>query len=394
MKTTLRTDLTVEKICAGFEYDAAEEKGLFGLDGKLTIQPEYQRNYLYAQNNSEKEKLVIDSILKGYPIGLLYFNKPRPDEEKFEVLDGQQRITSLGRYMKNLFAVEFDGNQQYYSSLAQDLQEKILQTPLTIYICEGAENEIKAWFKTINIAGIPLNQQEILNSVYSGNFVTLAKAEFSNSQNSKLYLWRQYVKGNVLRQDFLRTAFEWLVKSSDDAKIGEYMSRHRNDTNIDELKNYFNAVIKWIEKVFPNNKDEMCGLEWGRLYELYHENNYNAAEISADVKKLFEDDAVKNKRGIFEYILSGEVETKLLSIRFFEESTKKTVYNRQTNDAKSKGVSNCPLCAIGNNRNSTKIYKYNEMDADHVKAWSKGGETDIKNCEMLCKTHNRAKGNV
>ena len=393
MKTTLITDLTVADICAGFEYDAAEGKGLFGLDGKLTIQPEYQRNYLYAQNDGEKEKAVIDSILKGYPIGLLYFNKPRPNEDKFEVLDGQQRITSLGRYIKNLFSVTVDGHQQYYSSLAQDLQEKILQTPLTIYICEGAENEIKAWFKTINIAGIPLNQQEILNSVYSGNFVTLAKAEFSNSQNSSLYLWRQYVKGNVLRQDFLRTAFEWLVKSADDTKIGEYMSKHRNDTDIDELKNYFDAVINWIEKVFPNTKDEMCGLEWGRLYELYHKNKYNAAEVSAKVEKLFEDDAVTNKRGIFEYILGGKVETKLLHIRLFEESTKKTVYARQTNAAKSKGVSNCPLCAIGKNKNSKKIYKYGEMDADHVTAWSKGGATDIKNCEMLCKNHNRAKGN-
>lgn len=394
METTLITDLTVADICAGFEFNAAEGKGLFGWNGKLTIQPEYQRNYLYAQNDGEKEKAVLDSILKGYPIGLLYFNKPRPGEDKFEVLDGQQRITSLGRYIKNLFSVAVDEHQQYYSSLAQDLQEKILQTPLTIYICEGTEAEIKAWFKTINIVGIPLNAQEILNSVYSGSFVTLAKAEFSNSQNYNLTKWRSYIKGNVLRQDYLRTAFEWLVKSSDDAKISEYMSRHRNDTNIDALKNYFNAVISWIEKIFPNTKDEMCGLDWGRLYELYHENIYDAAKIKSEVEKLFEDEAVTNKRGIFEYILSGKVETKLLHIRLFEESTKKTVYARQTNAAKSKGVSNCPLCAIGKNKNSKKIYKYNEMDADHVTAWSKGGETDIKNCEMLCRTHNRAKGNV
>ena len=394
MKTTLLTDLTVEKICAGFEFSAAEGKGLFGWGGKLTIQPEYQRNYLYAQNDGEKEKAVIDSILKGYPIGLLYFNKPRADEEKYEVLDGQQRITSLGRYIKNLFSVSVEGHQQYYSSLAQNLLEKILKTRLTIYICEGTEDEIKAWFKTINIAGIPLNQQEILNSVYSGDFITLAKAEFSNSQNSKLYRWKNYVRGNVLRQDFLRTAFEWLVQSSDDKKIGEYMSLHRWDKNIDELKNYFVAVINWIEKIFPATKDEMCGLDWGRLYALYHESIYDAAKVKSEVEKLYEDDAVTNKRGIFEYILGGKVETKLLHIRFFEESTKKTVYARQTNAAKSKGVSNCPLCAIGKNKNSAKIYKYSEMDADHVTAWSRGGETSIKNCEMLCKNHNRAKGNV
>ena len=394
MKTTLKTDWKVEDICAGFEYSAAEGKGLFGLNGNLTIQPEYQRNYLYAQNDGEKEKAVIDSILKGYPIGLLYFNKPRAAEDKFEILDGQQRVTSLGRYIKNLFAVEVDGHQQYFDSLAQDLQEKFLKTPLTIYICEGAENEIKAWFKTINIAGIPLNAQEILNSVYSGNFVTLAKEEFSNSQNSNLYSWKNYVKGNVLRQDFLRTALEWLVNSSDDKEIGEYMSLHRWDKNISELKNNFVEIINWIEKIFTDTKDEMCGLDWGRLYNLYHEKNFDVAEVSAKVEKLFEDDAVTNKRGIFEYILGGETEPKLLNIRLFEESTKKTVYARQTNFAKSKGVSNCPLCAAGKNKNSKKIYAYKEMDADHVTAWSKGGATDIENCEMLCKSHNRAKGNV
>lgn len=386
--------IDVEKICAGFEYSAAEDKGLFGWGGKLTIQPEYQRNYLYAQNDGEKEKAVIDSILKGYPIGLLYFNKPRTDAEKFEVLDGQQRITSLVRYLKSLFPVEVDGHQQYYHSLSGELTKKILQTRLTIYICEGTEDEIKAWFKTINIAGIPLNRQEILNSVYSGEFVTLAKAEFSNSENANLYLWKKFVSGNVLRQDFLRTAFEWLVQSSDDKKIGEYMSLHRWDKNIDELKNYFKAVIAWIEKIFPVAKDEMCGLDWGRLYEIYHENNYDAAKVAAEVEKLYEDDAVTNKRGIFEYILSGGAETKLLHIRFFEESTKKSVYARQTNFAKSHGVSNCPLCASGKNKNAKKIYAYKEMDADHVTAWSKGGETSIENCQMLCKTHNRSKGNA
>ena len=391
MKTTLKTNWTVADICAGFEFSEAEGKGLFGLNGNLTIQPEYQRNYLYAQNNGEKEKAVMNSILKGYPIGLLYFNKPRADEDKYEILDGQQRVTSLGRYIKNLFAVEVDGHQQYFDSLAQNLREKILKTQLTIYICEGAENEIKAWFKTINIAGIPLNAQEILNSVYSGNFVTLAKEEFSNSQNSNLNVWKGYIKGNVLRQDFLRTALEWIVKSADDEKIGEYMSLHRWDKNISALKNNFNEIINWIEKVFTDTKSEMCGLEWGRLYETYHENKYDAVALAAEIDKLYKDEAVTNKRGIFEYVLGGEV--KLLHIRFFEESTKKTVYARQTAKAKEIEKSNCPLCAIGSNKNSKKIYKYSEMDADHVTAWSKGGATDIKNCEMLCKTHNRAKGN-
>ncbi len=394
MQTTLLTKLTVADICEGFKYSELEGKGLYGWNGKLTIQPEYQRNYLYARDNGKKEQAVIESVLKGYPIGLLYFNKPRGHEEKFEVLDGQQRITSLGRYLTGSFSVDDEsGHPFYYDALSAEKKKLILQTPLTIYICEGEESEIKAWFKTINIAGIPLNKQEIANSVYSGSFVTLAKAEFSNSQNSNLQLWSSYVKGDVLRQEILRVALEWVVKSSDDEKIERYMSKHREDKNIDELKKYFNAVIAWIEKIFPNTYSEMCGLEWGRLFEKYHEKKFDVKKISAEVKKLFKDEFVTNKRGIFEYILSGGELVKLLNIRLFEGATKKTVYARQTEEAKNLEKSNCPLCAISAGKNSTKIWKYNEMDADHVTAWSKGGETDIKNCQMLCKFHNRLKGN-
>ena len=186
MITTLRTDLTVKDLCNGFIYNELEGKGLFGWGGKLVIQPEYQRNYIYA--DGKKDVAVIDSILSGYPLGLIYFNKV--GEDKFEVLDGQQRITSFGRFVTNKFAVkDQNGMEQYFSGLSQDLQNKILNTPLTIYICEGEESEIKNWFKTINIAGIPLNEQELRNAIYSGPFVTTAKAEFSNSQNSNVQKW-------------------------------------------------------------------------------------------------------------------------------------------------------------------------------------------------------------
>ena len=389
MKTTLRTDLTVEEICEGFEFSKAENKGLLGWDGKLTIQPEYQRNYLYE--NAKREAGVIQSVLRGYPLGLLYFNKV--GKNKFEVLDGQQRITSLGRFIRNMFSVDDEhGNPQYFKlSLSEEKRRKILETPLTIYICEGEEDEIKQWYKTINIAGIELNKQEIANAIYSGAFVTAAKAEFSNSQNSHLQMWKIFVKGDVQRQEILRTALEWLVRSRDDKKVEEYMSLHRQEGNIDELRNYFERVIAWGRQIFPNAKDEMCGLEWGRLYETYHGNFYDAQEISAEVEQLFADDAVKNKRGIFEYLLSLKNLPKLLNVRVFEESVKKTVYARQTKTAQAQGVSNCPLCAAGG---SKRIWQYKEMDADHVTAWSSGGKSDISNCQMLCKSHNRSKGNA
>lgn len=389
MTTTLLTDITIEEICKGFVYNETEGKGLFGWSGKLVIQPEYQRNYLYAEQ--KMEEAVIRSVLAGYPIGLLYFNKISDD--RYEVLDGQQRITSLGRFLTGKFPLIGNDGLPHYYPLPEDLQRKINETTLTIYICEGEESEIKAWFKTINIAGIPLNHQEIANAVYSGPFVTKAKEEFSNSQNANIQKWSAYIKGRVNRQDFLRVALEWVCKSTKDEDVDAYMSQHRFDTNIIELKTYFTSVIDWVSGVFSDVEAEMRGLEWGRLYETYHNTSYDPATVSALVHKLYADAAVKNRKGVFEYILGGCNQPQLLDIRLFEESTKKAVYAQQTSAAEETGKSNCPLCALGSDANSTKIWKYAEMDADHVTAWSRGGATDIANCQMLCKTHNRAKGN-
>ncbi len=388
METTLRTEITVKEICDGFVYSELEGKGLFGLSGKLTIQPEYQRNYIYASEGGKREVAVIESILKGYPIGLIYFNKVNPDN--FEVLDGQQRITSLGRFVTNKFAIKDEnGNEQLFGGFALDKKNKILNTKLLIYECEGTESEIKEWFRTINIAGVPLNSQELLNAVYSGPFVTLGKEEFSNSKNSNIQKWSAYISGSANRQDFLERALQWVSKEN----VSEYMSRHRFDNNITELKDYFNSVIDWVSTVFTDVESEMKGLEWGRLYETYRKKPYNSKTVSDEVKRLYADPYVKSRKGIFEYVLGGSTDTKLLEVRVFDDATKKSVYAKQTEVAEKKGVSNCSLCAIGHDSNKTKIWKLAEMDADHVTAWSKGGATDIKNCEMLCKTHNRAKGN-
>ncbi len=386
MKAELKI-YTVEEICKGFTYNEAEGKGLFGLSGKLIIQPEYQRNYLYAEQNGAREIAVIDSVLKGYPIGLLYFN--RVDENHLEVLDGQQRITSLGRFLTRKFAIQINGMEQYFDYMADDLKQKILQTELLVYECEGTESEIKEWFKTINIVGLPLEEQEILNAVYCGRFVTLAKEVFSNSQNANINKWSAFLRGNVKRQAYLHTALEWVSKGN----ISAYMSLHRNDDNIRQMQTYFDSVIDWASGVFSNIEKEMCGLPWGELYEKYHKQPYDPAQVAQKQRDLYEDYYVKNKKGIYEYILGGCQDTRLLEVRCFDEPTKKTVYIRQTNEAQDKGISNCPLCALGNDNNRTKIWKLAEMDADHVTAWSKGGATDISNCQMLCQTHNRAKGN-
>jgi hypothetical protein len=377
---------TVEQICEGFFYNEAEEKGLFGLAGSLTIQPEYQRSYLY--NDGKRDVMVIESLLAGYPLGLIYFNVV--EDGSFEVLDGQQRITSFGRYVTNKFAVKDEhGVEQYFSGLAEDKQDLILNSDILVYHCSGKESEIKAWFKTINITGIELKEQEFLNAAFSGPFVTAGKEWFSNSQNANVQMWEKFISGSAKRQDFWERALDWVSKGN----IDNYMTLHRRDKNINEVKTYFDAVIAWASNIFTNIEKEMKGLAWGRLYETYHKKSYDSKKVGARVTALLEDPYVLDKKGVFEYILGGEKDTVLLNVRLFDEATKRAAYNKQTKVSTQSGISNCPLCAIGDNANKAKIWKITEMEADHVEPWSGGGATAASNCEMLCVTHNRAKGN-
>ena len=387
METTLHTDWTVGDVCQGFRYDKNEGKGLFGLGGKLIIQPEYQRNYIYGDGH--KDVAVVESLLKGYPLGLIYF--VLNSDGMYEVLDGQQRITSFSRFVNRSwpFAVNQKGKPRYFESLDKDDQVKIVSTKLTIYVCEGKPSEIQDWFQTINIAGVPLVKQELRNAAYHGPFVTKARAVYSNTGNANMNRWSTYVKGDPKRQAILETALNWVSQGD----IDGYMAAHRNDKTIDELTTNFDSVIDWVDSIFEYTGSEMCGQDWGRLYRQYHKTPYTKSEVTKRVDELLEDSQVSNKRGIFEYILGGEKDTSLLNVRVFDDRTKREVYARQTKEAEADGVSNCPLCAIGTDNNSKRIYRLNEMDADHVTAWSKGGATDASNCQMLCRTHNHAKGN-
>lgn len=387
MKTELRP-YTVKAILDGFVYNELEAKGLFGLSGKLVIQPEYQRHYIY--NDGKKDVAVIDSLLRGYPLGLIYFNV---NGDMLEVLDGQQRITSVGRFVTSKFAIKVAGKEQTFSSLPPEVREMLLATELLVYECDGTETEIKEWFRTINIAGIALTPQELLNAVYSGPFITLAKAEYSNSNNANMQKWSAYVKGDPKRQEVLEVALGW-VATPQGMSIDAYLAQHRTDTDITELKNYFTSVIDWVGSVFAGSpQKEMRGLDWGRLYEEYHNTAYDPTALAADVEQLLGDPAVTNHRGVYEYLLSGKKKTQLLAVRLFDDKTKQAAYIRQMQAVKGKGVSNCPMCATSDNANKARVYTRGEMEADHVTAWSKGGATTIGNCEMLCVAHNRMKGN-
>ena len=387
METTLHTGYTIEKIVEGFVYSELEAKGLFGLAGKLVIQPEYQRNYIY--NDGKKDVAVIDSLLKGYPLGLIYFVD---NDGQLEVLDGQQRITSFGRFVTGKFAIKVDGREQTFSSLAEDQQRKILDSELLVYTCKGTESEIKEWFKTINIAGVPLSDQELRNAIFSGPFVTAAKATFSNSQDARQNKWGTYVNGDPKRQQVLEEALTWIAESSGDT-IDGYMARHRQDKTSKALETYFTTVIDWIDATFISTSTYMRGREWGRLYETFHSKPFDPNAVDADVQALLDDDAVTDKKGVYEYVLGGKTDHKLINVRIFEGGVKGKAYKAQTDKATEKGVSNCSVCASVDNANQTKIWDMKQMEADHVTAWSKGGASTLDNCEMLCVSHNRAKGN-
>ncbi len=386
MRTELLTGLTVRELCEGFEYDEGGGKGLFGWNGKLIIQPEFQRSYIYA--DGKKDVAVVESVLSGLPIGLLYFHLR--EDGKYEVLDGQQRITSIGRFATDLLMAPYDGLPRLFSGISRELQERFLNTKLLIYVCQGEEEEIKKWFRIINIAGVELNEQELLNAVYSGPFVSALKAWFSDRNNTHIQFWSTYLRGTALRQDFLAVALRWISGG----RVSEFMSTHRHDTSITPVREHFNRVLLWADALFSADYSGLCGQDWGELYSRYHSVSYDVGRLNARVEELLADPYVTNKRGIFEYVLGGGTDTRLLHVRCFDEATRQTVYAQQTQRAKAEGISNCPLCALSQGGNQSRIWSESEMEADHVTAWSKGGASDRGNCQLLCRTHNRAKGNL
>ena len=376
MKTELKT-YTIKELTQGFTYNELEEKGVYGLNGKLVIQPEYQRGYLYAEKGRDKK--VLESILHEYPLGLIYFVVGKNDQgdDQLEVLDGQQRITSIGRFVIGRFAVIVDGQEQTFSSLPQDKKDLIMDTELLVYVCEGTETEIKKWFETINTAGIELNDQELRNAVYSGSFITHAKEIFSRSNDVRQQKWGSYVKGDPKRQEVLETALKWIAYHNN-TTIDRYLSEHRHDENAEALLVYFETVIDWAASRFPGKaRPQMRGLDWGYFYEKYTDQPYDVEETKKRLDDLFGDPNVKKKRNIYEFLLEKEQKPQLLDIRFFEESTKQQAYNVQTKQALNDGVSNCPYCVQEGRDNKTKIYDRKHMEADHVTAWSKGGENSL-----------------
>jgi hypothetical protein len=362
MKIELK-EITVRQLTDGFEERPAEG-GVVGFGGRLDIRPPYQREFIYG----EKERnAVIDTVRKNFPLNVMYWAVR--DDSDYEVIDGQQRTISLCQYVNG----DFSFNNLYFHNLQDDQQNQILDYKLMIYLCSGTDSEKLDWFRTINIAGKVLTNQELLNAVYAGSWTADAKRYFSKSGCAAVGLAGDYVNGSPIRQDFLETAIDWIS----DGEVEQYMAKHQHDPNASALWRYFQDVITWVQSVFTVKRTRfMKGVEWGPLYNQFKENVYDAAAIEAETAQLIADDDVERKKGIYPYILTRD--EKYLGIRQFSDSIKQKVYERQ------KGI--CPICK--------KHYDISEMEGDHIKPWHEGGKTEEKNCQMLCKDDNRRKSGI
>lgn len=344
-------------------YRDSAEDGVFAYGGKLNIRPPYQREFVYKDKQRDA---VIVSITKHFPLNVMYWCKN--EDGNYEVLDGQQRTLSICQYINGNFAINF----QYFHNLTEVDKNNILDYELMIYICEGSDKEKLEWFKIININGVKLTNQELLNAVYTGEWLIDAKRYFSKTQCPAYQIASKYVSGSPIRQDYLERVLGWIS----DENIQMYMAAHQHDTNCNELWLYFQSVIAWVKTIFPNYQKEMKGINWGKLYNTYHKNSYDAEELQIEIDRLMSDDDVTKKSGIFEYLLSNKKMERVLSIRTFTDSQKKSQY------AKQGGV--CPLCG--------EHFEYEEMEGDHIVPWSKGGKTIPSNLQMICKNCNRTKG--
>lgn len=365
-------------------YEDNHELGVRAYDGKLDVRPPYQREFVYKDKQRDA---VVETLRRGFPLNVMYWAVQ--GDGSFEVIDGQQRTISICQYVEGDFSIDVDGHQLAFHNLQADQQDQILNYELMVYLCEGTDSEKLAWFKTINIAGEKLTDQELRNAVYHGPWVSAAKKYFSKNGCPAYGIASDYMTGSPIRQDYLETAIEWI----NCGRIDEYMRDHQHESNANDLWLYFKRVIDWVETTFPKKRSQMKSVKWGPLYNKHKESKLDPAALEGRIAHLMTDVDVHNKRGIYEYVIGGESDTRLLDVRVFDEKTKLAAYGKQTKAAQASDSSNCPMCACGTNSNSNRIYDISEMDADHVTAWSNGGSTKLSNCEMLCVPHNRSKGN-
>ena len=343
-------------------YINNDEDGVVGYGGKLNIRPKYQREFVYQDKQRDE---VIKTLRKDFPLNVMYWVKN--SDNNFEVLDGQQRTISICEYVVGKFSI----NYQYFHTLTDDEKEQILDYKLMVYFCEGSDREKLDWFKTINIAGEKLTNQELRNAVYTGRWLSDAKKYFSKSSCPAYNMASDYIRGVSIRQEYLETVIRWISEDN----IEDYMAKHQHNPTAIELWNYFNSVINWVKSTFKEYRKEMKGIEWGFLYNEFKDEILDPNLLEDEIKKLMIDEDVTKKSGIYSYVLTRK--EKYLSVRAFSKNQIREAYGRQD------GI--CLKCL--------ESFKLSEMEADHITPWSEGGKTVAENCQMLCINCNRVKSN-
>jgi hypothetical protein len=355
------TDVSIRDLADG--YLDNDEAGVVGYSGHLDIRPPYQREFVYKDKQREA---VIDTVFSGFPLNVMYWAVRQ--DGGFEIIDGQQRTISICQYVNGDFS--FKG--LYFNNLQADQKDTFLNYELTVYRCSGTDSEKLAWFKTINIAGERLTDQELRNAVYAGPWLTAAKPYFSKTNCPAYGLGSKYLTGSPIRQEYLETVIRWIGGKD----IEGYMATHQHDPNANTEWLYFQSVIAWVKATFPTYRSEMKNVEWGDLYNAFNDKPQDAAELEAVVARLMADEEVTSKKGIYPYVLTGEERS--LSLRSFTDSQKREAYERQ------EGI--CPECK--------EHFDIEEMEGDHIDPWSAGGRSIPENCQMLCKPDNRRKSDV
>lgn len=376
--------ITIKDLVKG--YKNSDEDGVYGYDGKLIIRPAFQREFVYKDKQRDA---VIDSVMNGYPIGIMYWSLNKSG--KYECLDGQQRTISICNYVIDDFSVKIAGYPKTFSNLNEDEKESILNYEVTVYIFSGNETERLEWFKRINTQGEKLNNQELLNAVYTGTWLNDARKYFSKRGCLAVEKGEGYVSGNAIKQEYLKKVLTWASDSEGIKHIEDYMSKHQNDKNASDLWTYYQEVIDWAKRYFSYvDKKTREKQDWGILYNKYGSIKYDLEKLKSKINELIGDDEVTNHNGIIPYVLSDKTpsDERYLTLRSFSDAVKRRIYNEQTSKAKANGTSNCPYCA---SKGIKTIYLYTEMEGDHIVPWSKGGKTEESNLQMLCRSCNNDK---
>lgn len=370
MKITLR-EITVQELVNGYEDKG--EGGVTGFSGKLDIRPAYQREFVYKE---EQRNAVVRSVRQGFPINVMYWSL-NESENRFEILDGQQRTISLGQFVHGVFSiadVSDPDNPKYFSGLNKEERQALLDYKIQVYVCEGTERQKLDWFKTINIAGEKLTPQELRNAVYCGPWLADAKRHFSGSNPPAVKVANGYVLGSALRQELLETAIEWAKAQKE--SIEDYMARNQLETSANPLWLHFNGVIAWVKASFPHYRKEMKSVDWGSLYSAHHHRSLDPKSMETEISALMRDDEVSKKAGIYAFVLDRN--ERHLNLRVFTHEMKRVAYEKQS------GI--CPMCPAESNYHAFDI-----MEGDHIDPWHSGGKTNAENCQMLCRPCNRRK---